>query len=215
MFGFLDYIGNNQTQFLNYLRQHLQLVSISVLLAMVIALPLAIIASRVRWLAAPLTLLANVGQTIPSLALLALALPILGIGVVPSIFALTIAAILPIFLNTYVGIRDLSPSVVDAARGMGTSNLQQLFLVDLPLASPIIWNGLQTAAVQTVAAATLAAFIGGRGLGELILLGLSSINPSILLAGAIPVALLTLLVDIVMRFLRRFVVPKGLQVGRR
>jgi osmoprotectant transport system permease protein len=167
-------------------------------------------------LAAPLTWLANFGQTIPSLALLALTLPVLGIGVPASIVALTVSAILPIFLNTYVGIRGLLPQTVDAARGMGASNMQQLFLIDLPLASPVIWNGLQTAAVQTVAAAALAAFIGGGGLGELIVRGLTRVifDSSVLLAGAVTVAALALLVDLVMRWLRRFVVPKGLQIGR-
>lgn len=217
MFGFLQYIRDNQAQYLNYLVQHLRLVGTAVVLAVLIALPLAIVASRVRWLAAPLTFLANLGQTIPSLALLALVLPILGTGFVPAIFALTVAAILPIFLNTYVGMRGLPPQTVDAARGMGASNMQRLLLVDLPLASPVIWNGLQTAAVQTVAAAALAAFIGGGGLGDLILLGLATIlvDSSRLLAGALTVAVLALLVDSVMRWLRRFVVPKGLQVRGR
>lgn len=216
MFGIIDYIRNNPDQYFGYLARHLYLVGSAVLLAVLIGMPLAVVASRVRWLAAPLTWLANLGQTIPSLALLALALPLLGTGVLPSIVALTVSAILPIFLNTYVGIRGILPQTVDAARGMGASNRQQLFLVDLPLASPVIWNGLQTATVQTVAAAALAAFIGGGGLGELIVRGLARaiFDPSVLLAGAITVAALALLIDLVMRFLRRFVVPKGLQVGR-
>jgi osmoprotectant transport system permease protein len=216
VFGFVDYIRNNPDQYVAYLTRHLYLVGSAVLLATVIGIPLAVLATRVRWLAAPLTWLANFGQTIPSLALLALTLPVLGIGVPASIVALTVSAILPIFLNTYVGIRGLLPQTVDAARGMGASNMQQLFLIDLPLASPVIWNGLQTAAVQTVAAAALAAFIGGGGLGELIVRGLTRVifDSSVLLAGAVTVAALALLVDLVMRWLRRFVVPKGLQIGR-
>lgn len=213
MFGFVEYIWDNQSQFLRYLIQHLQLVGTALLFAIIIALPLAVLASRVRFVAAPLMWIAGVGQTIPSLAVLALVLPFLGIGFRAAVFALTLSAIMPIFLNSYVGIQNVNHAVVDAARGMGASNLQRLFLVDLPLASPVIWNGITTAAVQSVAAATLAAFIGGGGLGDLILLGLGRVlvDSSMLLAGAIPVALLTLLVDVVMRWGRRFVVPRGIQ----
>ncbi len=210
-FGFITYIREHQEQFLRLLTQHLQLTAVAVLLAIAIALPLAILASRVRLLATPLTAVASVGQTIPSLAILGLTLPILGIGFRPSVFALTIGAIMPVFLNAYIGIRDADRAVVDAARGMGASNLQRLRLVDLPLASPVIWTGIQTATVQTVAAATLAAFIGGGGLGDLILLGLTSIDPAILLADAVPVAVLAMGADIIMSRLRRLIVPAGLQ----
>jgi osmoprotectant transport system permease protein len=184
-----------------------------VLLGIVIALPLAVLASRVELLAGPLTWLAGIGQTIPSLAVLGLTLPFLGIGFRSALVALTIRAILPIFLNTYIGIRDADRVVVDAARGMGASNVQQLLLVELPLASPVMFAGVQTAMVQNIGIATLAAYIGGGGLGDLILQGLAMVDPPVLLAGAVPIAVLAMVVDIVMTRLSRRLVPPGLRGG--
>ncbi|MDQ3695185.1 MAG: ABC transporter permease subunit [Chloroflexota bacterium] len=209
---FLLYIQENQEQWLELLGQHVQLTLLSILLGILIALPLAVIASRVEVLAKPMTWVASLGQTVPSLAVLALALPLLGIGFVPSLVALTIRAILPIFLNAYIGIRTADRAAVDAARGMGTSDLQLLLLVELPLASPVLFAGIQTATVQNIGLATLAAYIGGGGLGDLILQGLAMFNPPILLAGAVPIALLAMLTEIAMSRLRRLVVPTGLDV---
>jgi osmoprotectant transport system permease protein len=174
--------------------------------------PLAVLASRFDLVAKPMTWLAAIGQTVPSLAILGLTLPFLGIGFRPALFALTIRAILPIFLNAYVGIRGADRAVVDAARGMGASNAQMLFMVELPLASPVLFAGIQTAIVQNIGLATLAAFIGGGGLGDLILQGLAMVDTPVLLAGAIPVALLAMIAEISMGHLRRLMVPDGLQI---
>lgn len=209
---FITYIREHQEQFLRLLGQHVQVTLLSVAIGIAIALPLAMLASRAERLAKPMMVFANVGQTIPSLAILGLMLPILGIGFLPTLFALTIRAILPIFLNAYIGIRGVDRAVVDAARGMGTSNSQLLFLVELPLASPIIFAGIQTATVQNIGIATLAAYIGGGGLGDLILQGLAMLDTEVLLAGAVPVALLAMATEILLGRLRRVVVPRGLQV---
>lgn len=209
---FITYISEHEEQFLRLLGQHLQVTLLSVAIGIAIALPLAVVVVRVDRLAKPMTTLANVGQTIPSLAILGLMLPILGIGFLPTLFALTIRAILPIFLNAYVGIRGVDRAVVDAARGMGTSNSQLLLLVELPLASPVIFAGIQTATVQNIGIATLAAYIGGGGLGDLILQGLAMLDTSVLLAGAVPVALLAMVTEIILGRLRRVVVPRGLQI---
>ncbi len=211
--GFITYIRENPEQFQRLLVQHLQLTIISVLIGVAIAIPLAILVSRVEILAKPMTWLAAIGQTIPSLAILGLMLPFLGIGFRPSLFALTVRAILPIFLNTYIGIRGTDRATVDAARGMGTSNRQLLMMVELPLASPIIFAGIQTATVQNIGVATLAAYIGGGGLGDLILQGLAMFDPPVLLAGAIPVALLAMAAEIGLGRLRRYIIPAGLRVG--
>lgn len=211
--GFITYIRENPEQFQRLLVQHLQLTIISVLIGVAIAIPLAILVSRVEILAKPMTWLAAIGQTIPSLAILGLMLPFLGIGFRPSLFALTVRAILPIFLNTYIGIRGTDRATVDAARGMGTSNRQLLMMVELPLASPIIFAGIQTATVQNIGVATLAAYIGGGGLGDLILQGLAMFDPTVLLAGAIPVALLAMAAEIGLGRLRRYIIPAGLRVG--
>lgn len=207
---FIAYIQLHHGEFLTLLWQHVELTVISVLIAIVVAVPLAVVATRVEALAKPLTWLANIGQTIPSLAVLALVMPWLGIGFRPSIAALTIRAILPIFLNTYLGVRGVDGFTLDAARGMGTTGGQRLWLVELPLASPVIYAGIQTATVQNVGIATLAAFIGGGGLGDLILRGLALIDPGPLLAGALPVAAMAMLADVLLGGLRRLVVPAGL-----
>ena len=206
------YIDQHRDDFLELLAQHIQLTLLSVVIAVLIAVTLAILASRFDLVAKPMIWLAAIGQTIPSLAILALTLPFLGIGFRPALFALTIRAILPIFLNTYVGIRGADRAIVDAARGMGTNNAQMLLMVELPLASPVIFAGIQTALVQNIGLATLAAFIGGGGLGDLILQGLAMVDAPVLLAGAIPVALLAVIAEISMGRLRRLMVPDGLQI---
>jgi osmoprotectant transport system permease protein len=209
---FIDYIRDHPEQFRELLIQHVQLVGFSVLIAILIAIPLAVLTSRVAWLERPMSWLANIGQTVPSLAVLGLTLPLLGIGFRPALFALTIKAILPIFLNTFIGIRSVDRTIADAARGMGTSDRQLLWLVELPLASPVMFAGIQTAAVQNISLATLAAYIGGGGFGDWILQGLAIVNPPILFAGAVPVAVLAMGTEIGMRGLRRVIVPTGLAV---
>ena len=209
------YIRDNQERFLELLSEHVQLTVVSVVIGLLIALPLAVLASRFELLAKPLTWLAAIGQTIPSIAILGLMLPFLGTGFVPSLFALTVRAILPIFLNGYVGIRSADPAIVDAARGMGTSEAQLLLMVQLPLASPVLFAGIQTATVQNIGLATLAAFIGGGGLGDLILQGLAMVDVPVLLAGAVPVALLAMVAEVGLSRMQRWVVPAGLQVETR
>jgi osmoprotectant transport system permease protein len=213
-FDFIPWILDNQERFLNLLGQHIQLVAVAVLLGVLIAVPLGILASRIAVLAGPMTWIAGVGQTVPSLAILGLALPIMGIGFVPSVFALTIRALMPIFINTYVGIHSADHNVIDAARGMGANSIQRLLFAELPLASPVIFTGIRTAAVQTVGLATLAAFIGGGGLGDLILQGLSLVDVPILLAGAVPVAVLAIGADIVLSRVFRLAIPVGLRTDQ-
>lgn len=209
---FVDYIRDNPDKFWQLFNQHMKLVIYAVIIGLVIAVPLAILTSRVKALEKPMTWLSNIGQAIPSLAVLALMLPILGIGFKPSLFALTILAILPIFLNTLVGIQSADPAVVDAARGMGTSDFQLLRMVQMPLALPFMFAGIQTAVVQSIGLATLSAYIGGGGFGDWILQGLAVRNFPILLAGAVPVAVLAMSAELILGFARKLVVPKGLTV---
>lgn len=207
---FIDYIRDNPDKFWKLFSQHMELVGYALLISIMIAVPLAIVTSRVKLLEKPMTWVSNIGQAIPSLAVLALALPILGIGFKPSLFALTVLAILPIFLNTLIGIQSVDPAVVDAAKGMGTSEFQLLKMVQMPLALPFMFAGIQTAVVQSIGLATLAAYIGGGGFGDWILQGLAVRNFPILLAGAVPVALLAMSCEIILGRVRRMVVPKGL-----
>lgn len=210
---FIDYIRDNQEQFWSLFNQHMSLVAYAVLIALVTGVPLAIMTSRISALERPMTWIASIGQAFPSLAVLALMLPILGIGFQPSLFALTILAILPIFLNTLVGINSVDKAVLDAARGMGSSDMQLLRMVQVPLALPFMFAGLQTAVVQSIGLATLAAYIGGGGFGNWILQGLAVYSFPIMLAGAVPVALLAMSAEIILGLMRRLVVPKGLTVG--
>ncbi len=210
---FIDHIRENQDQFWELFSEHMSLVLYATLIGLVIAIPLAILTSRIKVLDKPMTLIANTGQAIPSLAVLALALPLFGIGFKPALFALSLLAILPIFLNTLVGINSVDTAVVDAARGMGTSDLQLLWQVQLPLAMPFLFAGVQTAVVLSIGGATLAAYIGAGGFGDWILQGLAVRNFPILLAGAVPVAVLAMIAEIVLGWVRRLVVPKGLTVS--
>lgn len=209
---FIEYIRNNQDKFWELFNQHMTLVLWAVAIALVIALPLAIITSRISWLQKPMTWVSNIGQATPSLAVLALMLPIMGIGFRPSLFALTILAILPIFLNTLVGIQSVDAATIDAAKGMGASDMQLLRMVELPLAVPFMFAGIQTAVVQSIAMATLAAYIGGGGFGDWILQGLAVRNFPILLAGAVPVAVLAMTAELTLGGIRKLLVPKGLTV---
>ena len=210
---FIDYIRDHPDKFWQLFNQHMKLVLYAVIIGLVIAVPLAVLTSRVKAMEKPMTWLSNIGQAVPSLAVLAIMLPIMGIGFKPSLFALTILAILPIFLNTLVGIQSADEAVVDAARGMGTSDFQLLRMVQLPLAMPFMFAGIQTAVVQSIGLATLAAYIGGGGFGNWILQGLAVNSFPLLLAGAVPVAVMAMFAEILLGTARRAVVPKGLTVA--
>jgi osmoprotectant transport system permease protein len=175
--------------------RHLLLVGISLAAAIVIALPLGLALERTPAAAEPVIRTVGAVQTIPSIALLAFMIPLLGIGVVPALVALLLYSIFPILRNTYTGIRDADPNAVNAARALGMTPAQLLRYVRLPLAAPVIMAGIRTAAVINVGTATLAAFIGAGGLGDPIVTGLALSDTSLILSGALPAALLALVVD--------------------
>lgn len=176
--------------------EHIMLTSVSTVLAIVIGIPLGIFAAKRDWAERPLLATAGVLQTVPSLAMLALLLTMIGrIGALPAIIALSLYALLPIVRNTVTGLRGIAPQISEAARGVGMTPAQQLSLVDMPLALPVIVAGVRTAAVVGVGIATLSAFIGAGGLGQFINRGLALTNTDLILLGAIPSALLALAVD--------------------
>lgn len=177
------------------LGQHLKISLIALVIALVLAMPLAIWATRHKRVAELLLQINSVFQTIPSLALLGLLIPIVGIGTLPAIIALTIYALLPIFQNTYVGIAEIDPSLEEAVDAFGMRPLQKLFKVELPIAMPVIISGIRTAMVLIVGTATLAALIGAGGLGNFILLGINRDNPSLILLGAISSAVLAIILS--------------------
>jgi len=181
--------------------EHLTLVAASILIAMVIGLPLGMLLTRKPRLKTLVFGGTNVIQTIPSLALFGLLLPLPWLGVRAerlAITALALYALLPIVRNTYIGIAGISEAVREAAVAMGLTSFQQLWHVELPLASPVILGGIRTATVITIGVATIAAAIGAGGLGEFIFRGIAMVDNSVILAGAIPAALMALLADLLL-----------------
>lgn len=201
--------------FVRALGEHLRLSAWALLVAILIALPLAALVSQSPLASFLAINISNVGRAVPSLAILALALPFLGLGFRPSLLALTVLAIPPILINAAIGLREVPPSVVESARGMGLSTGQILTRIRFPIAAPVIFAGLRTSAVQVVASATLATFIGGGGLGGLIVRGLQRNSPEFQLAGAIPVALLAIGTEVGFAALQRLATPKGLRITGR
>jgi osmoprotectant transport system permease protein len=174
---------------------HVQLSAASCLLALVTACPLGVLVSRVRWLAAPVLSAAGILYTIPSVALFALLIPVLGLGVKPTVFALVLYSQLVLIRNTAVGIQAVDAALLQAARGMGMTTGQRFWRVEVPLALPVIFAGVRTATVMAIGLASIAAYIGAGGLGVLIFQGISTGNTDQVLTGAVAVSLLALLAD--------------------
>lgn len=205
-----DYLVHDRRALGRRTLQHLGMVAASLLLAVVLAVPLGLALERRRDAAEWVIRAIGILQTVPSIALLAFMIPLLGVGVKPAIAALFLYALLPIVRNTYTGVRDADAVAVDAAWALGMTRRQVLGRVRLPLGAPVIMAGIRTAAVINVGTATLAAFIGAGGLGEPIVSGLQLSNTTIILSGAIPAALLAILVDAVLALVERIVEPRGL-----
>lgn len=200
------FLIGNRSQVLDLTLEHLWLVGLSTALAMLIGIPLGIVIAHRPRFNKPVLAGANIIQTIPSLALFGFLLPVPWLGERSdrlAILALTLYALLPIIRNTYTGIRGVDPAVVEAGRGMGMTESQLLFQVELPLALSVILSGVRVAAVISVGVATIAAAIGAGGLGEFIFRGLAMVDNRVILAGAIPAALLALLADVSVGWLER------------
>ncbi len=191
--------------------EHLQITAMSISFAVMIGVPTGIIITRKRKIANLVLGFANVFQTLPSLALFGLIIPILGIGYKPSVFVLFLYALLPIIKNTYLGITGVDPAVIDAGKGMGMTSYQVLRMVEVPLSLPVIMGGIRISTVINIGTATLAALIGAGGLGDMIFKGISLNNSSMILAGAIPTAILALTVDALLGKVEKQLVPKGLR----
>jgi len=192
--------------------QHLKLVALSLLLAILVGIPLGILAARSPFLGSSILTVSGLLQTIPSLALLAALIPLLGIGVLPALVALFLYSLLPIVRNTYVGLTTIPAPLAEASEAIGLSSRAKLFRVRLPIASPAIMAGIKTSAVINVGTATLAALIGAGGLGEPILSGIQLRQSSLILQGAIPAALLALLVQRLFDLIDLAAVPRGLRL---
>jgi len=202
----LEFLKTNWSDILAHIAQHLWLVTISIAIAIAIGLPLGILITRRKRLRGPVLGIANVMQTIPSLALFGFLIPlpfIGGIGPRTAIVALVFYALLPIIRNTVTGILGVDRNVREAAVAMGMTDRQVLLQVELPLAMPTIVAGIRIATVVAIGVATIAAAIGGGGLGTLIFRGVSMVDSRMILAGALPAAALALLADFVLSFVER------------
>ena len=208
-----SYVLSHPAQFMHALRVHVALSASALLLAGLVSIPAGIAVARRSGPALAVVNAANVARTLPSLAVLALVMPVLGTGFAPALFALTLIALPPIVTHTIVGMRGVDADVVDAAIGMGMTRSTLLWRVELPIAMPVIFAGLRTGAVQVISGAVLAAFIGGGGLGEFITAGIAMMATPQLLVGAIPVALLALGTDFLFGALQRHLTPQGLRTA--
>jgi len=192
-----EYMNQNRGEVLELTLQHLGMVAMALLLAVLIGIPLGILLTRRRSLRQWVLGAANVIQTVPSLALFGFLIPVPLLGVSPrtAIVALTLYALLPIIRNTYVGIAQVEPAVIEVARGMGMTGGQILWLVEVPLSLPVILAGIRLATVIAIGTATIAAAIGAGGLGEYIYRGVAGPKNYLLLAGALPAALMAVIAD--------------------
>jgi osmoprotectant transport system permease protein len=196
--NFLHFMMANRQQVLDLTLEHITLAGVATILAAVVGIPLGVLITRIPQLSKPVLGSVNIIQTIPSLALFGFLLPAPWIGERAgrlAILALALYGLLPLVRNTYAGIQGVDPAVVEAARAMGLTDRQLLFQVELPLASGVIVAGVRIATVTSIGVATIAAAIGAGGLGEFIFRGLAMVNNDVILAGAVPAALLALVAD--------------------
>jgi len=208
----LQFIADPSNGYLQHTVDYIKLCVVAIVLAIVISVPLGVLVVRSPVASFIAINFSGLLRAIPILAVLVVFYPILGFGFLPALVALTILGIPPILLNTYTGIRGIDPATIDAARGMGMTTLQIVTRIQTPLVLPIIAAGIRTSAVQIIATATLAAIIGAGGYGEYIYLGLREFDTTQLLAGALPVALLALLVEYGLNWTEYALTPAGLRV---
>ncbi|MBN1487109.1 MAG: ABC transporter permease [Anaerolineae bacterium] len=211
----LAYISARWPEFLEALGQHLIFVGVALGVGIALCVPLGVLTSRSKVAAATIVNIFNTLRVIPSLAILFLAIPYFGLSFTSAVIALTILALPPILINTDAAFRTIEPAVKEAAQGMGMTAQQILWRVEFPLALPVIIAGVRTATVEVIASATLAAFVGGGGLGLYVSRGFALYDTSILLAGAVPVAALALLAEVLLSALQRAVEPPSPHRKRR
>ncbi|MGI5908576.1 MAG: ABC transporter permease [Christensenellales bacterium] len=206
----IEYIALHWDDILGRTGEHVYLAFTAVALACIVGIPVGLLINRNERLANGVIGVANVMQTVPSLAMFALLIPLVGIRDKNAILALFLYALLPIIKNTYIGIRNVDPSIIEAAMGMGMSNMQILYKVQMPLAVPVIMGGVRIATVTGIGVATIATLIGAGGLGTLIYQGIGMMNYPMMIWGAISAALLALLTDFVLGLFEKKITSKGI-----
>ncbi|SDY27176.1 ABC transporter permease [Tindallia californiensis] len=209
--SFLEFFMNRFPDVISQTITHLQITGLAVFLAVLIGVPVGIFITRNKLLARNVLGFANIMQTLPSLALFGLMIPIMGIGFNLAVFVLFLYALLPIIKNAYTGIVGVDDSLIESGRGMGMTNTQLLWMVQIPLALPVIMAGIRIATVINIGTATIAALIGAGGLGSFIFRGISMGNNNLILTGAIPAAILALVVDWILGLVEHRITPKGVR----
>ena len=194
--------------------EHFYISIISLLIAIVVAVPLGILLSKTKRTANVVLTIAGVLQTVPTLAILALMIPIFGVGKTPAIVALFIYVLLPILNNTVLGVQNIDKNIIEAGTSMGMTKLQLMKDVELPLALPFIISGIRLSSVYVISWATLASYIGAGGLGDLVFNGLNLYEPPMIISAAILVTCLALLIDFLLSLVEKWAGPKGLKVSR-
>ena len=194
--------------------EHFYISIIALLIAIVVAVPLGILLSKTTRTANVVLSSAGVLQTIPTLAVLAIMIPIFGVGKTPAIVALFIYVLLPILNNTVLGVKNIDKNVIQAGQSMGMTKMQLMKDVELPLALPLIISGIRLSSVYVISWATLASYVGAGGLGDLVFNGLNLYQPPMIISAAILVTLLALIVDFLLSLVEKWAVPKGLKVSR-
>ena len=189
--------------------EHLYISLIAVMAGILAAVPLGVLLTRMKRGAGAVIGIVNIIQTLPSLAILAFFIPLLGVGKVPAVAALFFYSVLPILRNTYTGILGVNRHLLESGKGIGMTAWEQIRLVELPLAAPVIMAGIRTSAIYLIGWATLASFIGGGGLGDYIFIGLNLYQPEYIIAGAVPVTMLAAAVDCLLGMTERKVTPFG------
>lgn len=207
----MTFLQTNGGELLYKTGEHLYISLIAVVLGIIVAVPLGVALTRMKKGAGAVIGFVNIVQTLPSLAILAFFIPLLGVGKVPAIVALFFYSVLPILRNTYTGIKGVNKNLLESGKGIGMTGWEQIRLVEIPLAIPIITAGIRTSTIYLIGWATLASFIGGGGLGDYIFIGLNLYQPEYIIGGAVPVTILAIIIDYVLAVTERKVTPKGLQ----
>ncbi|MFJ9289006.1 ABC transporter permease [Bacillus halotolerans] len=207
----IEFLQINGGELLYKTYEHITISLIAVILGVAAAVPLGIVLTRMKKGAGTIIGIVNIIQTLPSLAILAFFIPLLGVGKVPAIAALFFYSVLPILRNTYTGIRGVNKNLLESGKGIGMTAAEQIRLVELPLAAPVIMAGIRTSTIYLIGWATLASFIGGGGLGDYIFIGLNLYQPEYILGGAVPVTILAIVIDYVLALTERKITPAGLQ----
>ena len=203
-----EYIFARREMILELFIEHMHLVLLAVLLAILLGVILGLLATYYKSLANVILPFTQIMMTVPSIALMALLLPLLGIGFKNALTALIIYSLLPIVSNTYTGIKEINPSILEAAKGMGLSERRILYRIKLPLAFPVILAGIRTAIVMVVGIAAIASYIGAGGLGEFIFRGISNTNPNMILTGAIFVSILAIALDYGLGWFEKYLIAR-------